>query len=180
MNKSIYIHANVLNCCLVAFCKYNYYSCKKWPNNNLKHLHVYMWPDLTKAGFGAHIRHVHFSPPIDSFIHELTVDGYCTVHSSSVCFSHALFLWRVWCPRVHECSLNGPGAGWQVANWLKTSSKVDIDVRNWIGSILWGLQLKMTLGMAYWAIHVADKIFVKLYPTLLPYVGTFVIWTIPV
>ena len=106
-----------------------------------------LWPDLTKAGFDTHNKHVHFSPPLDSFIHQLTIDGYFTVHSSSVCFSHGLFLWPVWRPRAHGCSLNGPGA---VANWLKTSSKVDIDVRNWFGNILWDLQLNMTLGMVYW------------------------------
>ena len=144
-----------------------------------------MWPDLTKAGFDAHSKHAHFSPPIDGFIHQLTIDGYFTVHSSSVCFSRGLFLWPVWRPRVHGCSLNGPGAGWQVANWLKTSSKVDRGVRNGFSSILWGLQLKMTLGMAYLAVHVTDKNFVKLYPTLhhptlLPYVETFVISTVTV
>ena len=41
MNKSIYIHANVLNCHLATFCKYHYNS-KKQPNGNLKHLHVYI------------------------------------------------------------------------------------------------------------------------------------------
>ena len=120
----------------------------------------YLWPDLTKAGFDAHSKHAHFSPPIDGFIHQLTIDGYFTVHSSSVCFSRGLFLWPVWRPRVHGYSLNGPGAGWQVANWLKTSSKVDRNVRNGFSSILWGLQLKMTLGIAYLAVHVTDKNFV--------------------
>ena len=45
--------------------------------------------------------------------HQLTIiiDGYFTVHSFSVCFSHGLFLWPVWCPQEHGCSLNGPGAG---------------------------------------------------------------------
>ena len=47
-----------------------------------------------------------------------------------------------------------------MATWLKMSSKVDSDVRNRF-SILWGLQLKMTLGMAYLAVHVTDKIFCK-------------------
>ena len=120
-----------------------------------------MWPDLTKAGFDAYSKHAHFSPPIDGFIHQLTIDGYFTVHSSSVCFSRGLFLWPVWRPRVHGCSLNGPGDGWQVANSLKTSSKVDRGVRNGFSSILWGLQLKMTLGMAYLAVHVTDIKFCK-------------------
>ena len=123
----------------------------------------YMWPDLTKASFDAHSKYVHFPPPTDSFIHQLTIDGYFTVHSSSVCFSRGLFLWPVWHPRACGCSLNGPGAGRQVANWLKTSSKVDSDVKNQFSSILWGLQLKMTLSMAYLAVHVTHKNFVKLY-----------------
>ena len=44
---------------------------------------------------------------------------------------------------------NSPGASLQVANWLKTSSKVDIDVRNRFGNILKGLKLKMTIEKAY-------------------------------
>ena len=54
--------------------------------------------------------------------------------------------------------------------------------QEFFGSIMWGLQLKMTLGMAYWAIHVAEKKFIKLYstPPSSPYVGTFVISTVPV
>ena len=111
---------------------------------------LYMWPDLTKASFNAHSKHVHFSPLIDSFIHQLTIDGYFTVHSSSVCFSHGLFLWPVWCPRAHRCSLNGPGAGWKVANLLKMSSKVDIDVRNWFSSILGVYGLKWPLVWPIW------------------------------
>ena len=133
--------------------------------------------DYCATGFGldAHRKHIYFPSPIEGFIHQLTIDCYSTVHSSLVCFPYGLFLWPVWHPRVHGCCLNGLGAGWQVASWLKTSSKVNIDVRNWSGNILWGLQLKMTLVIR--AIHVAWKIFVKLYPTLyhpthLPYVGT--------
>ena len=49
-----------------------------------------------------------------------------------------------------------------MASWLKTSSKVDSDVRNRFSSVLWGLQLKMTLGMDYLVVHVTDKNFVKL------------------
>ena len=113
--------------------------------------------------------------------HQLTIDGYFTVHSSSVCISHGLFLWPVWRQRGCGCSLIGPGTGWQVANWLKMSSKVDSDVRNRFSSIFVGF----TLGMAYFAVYVNDKNFVKLYPTLhhptlLPYIGTFVISTVPV
>ena len=99
---------------------------------------LHMWPDLTKAGLDAHIKQTHFPPPIDRSIHGLTIDGYFTVHSYSVCFPRGLSLWPVWRPRVHGCSSNGPGASWQVANWLKTSSMVDIDVRNRFGNILKG------------------------------------------
>ena len=64
-----------------------------------------------KAGLDVHdIKQIHFPPPIDRSIHKLTIDGYYTVHSSSVCFPRGLFLWPVWHPRVHRCSLNGPGA----------------------------------------------------------------------
>ena len=140
----------------------------------------YLWPDLTKAGLDAHIKQIHFPPPIDRSIHGLTIDVYFTVHSSSVCFPRGLFLWPVWRPRVHGCSSNGPGASWQVANWLKMSSKVDIDVRNWFGNILKGLQLKMTTGEAYQAVHVTSKFFCNAVtrpppPTHLPCTGTFVI-----
>ena len=69
-----------------------------------------MWPDLTKGGLDAHIKQIHFPPPIDRSIHRLTIDGYFTVHSSSACLSRGLFLLPVWCPRVHGCSSNGPGA----------------------------------------------------------------------
>ena len=62
------------------------------------------------AGLDAHIKQIHFPPPIDRSIHGLTIGGYFTVHSSSVCFPHGLFLWPVWRPRVHGCSSNGPGA----------------------------------------------------------------------
>ena len=47
----------------------------------------------------------------------------------------------------------------EVANGLKTSSKVDVDVRNRFGNILKGLQLKMTTGEAYSAVHVTSKFF---------------------
>ena len=92
-----------------------------------------------------------FPSPIDRFIHGLTIYGYFTVHSSqsSVCFPRGWFLWPVWRPQVHGCFSNGPGASWQLANWLKTSSKVDIDVRNWFGNTLKGLQLKMITEEAY-------------------------------
>ena len=86
---------------------------------------------------------------------------------------------------MHGCSSNGPGASLQVANWLKTSSKVDIDVRNQFGNILKGLQLKMAIGEAYQAIHVTNKFFCNAVshpppPTHLPSAGTFVIWSVPV
>ena len=63
---------------------------------------------------------------------------------------------------MHGCFSNGPGASRKVANWLKMSSKVDIDVRNRFGNILKGLQLKMTTGEAYLAIHVTGKFFAML------------------
>ena len=85
---------------------------------------------------------IHFPPTIDRSIHGLTIDVYFTVHSSLVCFPRGLFLWPVWRPRVHGCSSNGPGASWQIANCLKTSSKVDIDVRNWFGNILKGFTVE--------------------------------------
>ena len=53
---------------------------------------LYMQPDLKKAGFNAHSKHVDFLPPIDSFIYQLTIDSNFTIHTSSVCFSHGLFL----------------------------------------------------------------------------------------
>ena len=39
------------------------------------------------------------------------------------------------------------------------SCKVDIDVRNRVGNILKGQQLKMTTGEAYLAVHVTSKFF---------------------
>ena len=54
-----------------------------------------------------------------------------------------------------------------------------------LGMAYLAVHVKMTLGMAYLAVHVTGKNFIKLYPTLhhptlLPYVGTFVISTVPV
>ena len=54
----------------------------------------------------AHNKQIHFPPPVDSFIYQLTTDGYFTVHS---CFPHSLFLWPIWHPQVHGCFLNGSG-----------------------------------------------------------------------
>ena len=51
-----------------------------------------------------------FSTTNRSLIHKLTVNIFFTVHSSSVCFLYGLFLWPVWHPQVHGCSLNGSGA----------------------------------------------------------------------
>ena len=87
--------------------------------HTISHFIKIMWPDLTKAGLDAHIKQIYFPLPIDKPIYGLTIDGYFTVHSFSVCFSCGWFLWSVWCPRVHGCSSIGPGASWQVAKWLK-------------------------------------------------------------
>ena len=66
-------------------------------------------PDLTKAALDTHNEHIHFPPPVDSFIHQLTTDDYFTVQSPSVCAPHGLFLWPVWYPQGHGCSLNNSG-----------------------------------------------------------------------
>ena len=61
-----------------------------------RHITMYMWPDLTKAGLDAHVKQIHFPPPIDRSIHGLTIDGCFTIHSSSVCFPrHTLCLTNV-------------------------------------------------------------------------------------
>ena len=96
-------------------------------NNNYYPIYV---TGLKKVGLDTRIKQIHFPPPIDRSIHGLTIDGYFTVYSSSVGFPRGLFLWPVWRPQVY-------------------ASKVDIDVKNRFGSILKGLQLKMTTGEAY-------------------------------
>ena len=51
-----------------------------------------------KASLDAHNKQIHFSLPIDSFVHQLKTDDSFTDHSTSVCFPRGLFLWPTCCP----------------------------------------------------------------------------------
>ena len=45
-------------------------------------------PDLTKAALDARNEQIHFPPPVDSFVHQLTTDGYFTVQSRGLSGIH--------------------------------------------------------------------------------------------
>ena len=88
-----------------------------WSTQQLQSTH-YMWPNLRKATFHAHIK-TQFSQLNDTCSHWLTIQAGIDAESCLGCFCCGLFLRPVRCPQVLVSPSNGYISPWQADSYLK-------------------------------------------------------------